>query len=260
MTKMNRLLLIIFASASFWTFAQVNIDSIKKTLRFDRYMLYEYNSKGLLSKETEFDKNKKQTSYKTIEYDSLGRIKTEKDYQCCWKLFAKYENTYNPDSTIAKRTTYSNDKISNYIVYTYDRKKMTLAEFFNADNKLTTVNSVKYNNDGKTANFVFKMGDKVLFYKDYEYIGNTSIATKFNSSSRKTGLTESTYDNYKNEVKRIEKDSANKVTQTLEWVYKDNKKDYFKIINAKNKVTSLAIDSYDTLGRLVKTEWYEKRD
>lgn len=257
MTITNRLILIFLAATPFWTFAQDNIDSLKKTLPLDRYTVYEYNSKRLLSKETDYDKNKKKTSYKTTEYDSLDRIKTEKDYQCCWKLFTTYQNIYNPDSTIAKRTTYSNNKVSNYVVYTYDQKKMTLAEFYNGANKLTTVNTVKYNN-GKTATFTFKMGDKVLFYRDYEYNGNTTISNKFNSSSRKTGQTESIYDDKKNEIKRIEKDSINKVAETLEWNYKDSKKQYFKIIDAKNKVTSLAIDTYDALGKLVKTEWYEK--
>jgi hypothetical protein len=256
--SLPRLILLFLAAAPFLACAQDNIDSLKKILPLDRYTVYEYNSKGLLSKEMSYDKNKKKTSYKATEYDDLSRIKTEKDYRCCWTLFTTYQNIYNPDSSIAKRVIYTNNKVSNYTVYTYQQKKMTLAESFDGHNKLTAVISVKYNSDRKTERFIYKIGNKILFYSDYEYNGNVTVATKFNSSDRKEGQTENIYDNNGNEIKRIEKDSVNKVTETLEWIYKDNKEQYFKIINDKNEITSLAIDTYDNLDRLVKTEWYEK--
>ncbi len=258
-TILKRSIIILLFIASFFAFGQNNLDSIKKTLHFDRYTTYEYNSQGKLTKEAHFDKKKKMISYKVTEYGSLGRIKNEKNYQCRGKLFVKYENIYNSDSTIAKTTTYSDNKISDYTIYTYDRKKTILREFFDGANQLIIVESMKYNEKGRISNSTVKIKDKVLSYFEYEYIDNGSIATKFNNKSQKIGTTEHMYDNSEHEIKRIERDSSNKMTQILEWVYDDNKKQYTKFINSENKITTLAIDSYDISGRLIKTEWFEKR-
>ncbi|HEY0031547.1 MAG TPA: hypothetical protein VGC65_12355 [Bacteroidia bacterium] len=253
-------LFIIFLATTFGqTIAQnKHLDSLKQNLHLDRYIVYEYNPKGQLYKEKEFDNKNKQTSYRTTEYDSVGRIKNEKEYECCWKLYAKYENIYNPDSTISKRVSYLGTKMSSYIIYTYDGKKAVLNEFYNAEKKLERVSTAKYNKDNKVINYTFKKADKILFYNDYEYIQNASISTKFNSSSRKIGTTESIYDDNKNLIKRIERDSSNQITQVLEWVYNNNLRHFTMFFNDKNEVVTLSVDNFDTQGKLAKTEWYKK--
>lgn len=229
-----------------------------KDLKLWSYTIYNYNDMELLIKETDYGASGKPSKYRTFKYDSLNRLVENGSYVSGMNPLFKNKTIWNADSTPVKKLTYEGGvSLASYVVYEYADKKEKRILYYNGQDQLERVNEIERDKDGNITRSTFKKDNEVLFFFKQVNADKKEILTHYNKDAHKTGSSEFIYDKDHHLIKRINKDSLERVVQTIEWGYEQNKLNYFTVFNT-NGIYSKDLYYYDKNGKLEKSEFYLK--